>query len=325
MPADWYCIWSVYLDSSASAIWLDSLDNSGVALRFCSDTYPTATNYYGFKTAKSSLATGWNHCQVILSSAEKIGSPDWGDIKYVEAECWKPSGSHSVQFTFDNIQLVHKDPDEAAINPFQVEGPHGTWKKVWDIYGNPNVWIVEESDVISVMSADGTSSLLRLFNRYGNATAKYGDFEASGITKIGTSGQATLFYTIGGYHARTNSTMLRLQDSTASYHNVSMSFAEGDLVHWRYKRKGTSHSVSASNDGGLTWKTVSTFCKAGTTVIYKYIYDNQRDYSLAIGSVEYAARAGVADRLESFFFKEDTLFFNRGDSLIYYTRDGARK
>ena len=304
IPSDWYFNIAVRLDSASQA----RLPENG--LRFVPGS---AGNTYKTNVTRASLSAGWNFVKVLLSVfTTNAGSPSWANIDslwiYTNGES---SGDGALIFLVDNIQLVRKDPSSAEPNPFQSEGPNGTWIADWTEEGNGNFWIVEESGILAAMSGDANNSSIKTANTY----IKY---KLSGITKTAATTQAGFIQATGILQVGLGNQILRVLDSTSTWHSKTFAYASGDKIYWKAIRDGTSLTGMASLTGLLgDWTGVSTFCNAAADEIRLYPRTaGDRYYSLGFSQVEYAAEAGVAQRLYNWFFDivGDSLQVTQGDS-----------
>ena len=314
-----YIIISVYVDSTADLNYADSLGSATVRVRLFCDAKPAITNYFNF--VLSPLAPGWNHFQFTKSSASEAGSPDWNSVDGFGISMYSnPTGT--VKVSVDNIQMVRKNPQYPEPLPVQEPGDDSRYA----LKGNDNFWLVNESGEISLMPGDGLSSYLLLVE---DSLANY---NLSGITRVGEGGIAYLVAP-NGYHTYVYSTLLKVRDSTGTYHNVTLpaTITEGDLVHWEVIRRGTSIKVLVSLDGGRVWTAQSTFTFSGLHHLRFYCNEGQRIYAIGgSGSVAYADMAGVALRLKGVFWRGntiDTLFWpaTKVDSFNYIVPTGRVK
>lgn len=285
-----------------TAAYIDSLNPGSLILAF----YDGSNILYAY-TSYTTLSAGWNHIKIQKSAFS--GSADWGAITQVRLGTGAVAPTGEVVYDFDNIQLVRGIDGEP--NPYQSEGPDGTWTADWTEEGNGNIWIVEESGVISVMNPGtwGSSYLL-----YGASLA---DYEASGILKASV-GPLLWQYKDGANLFTLYSNEIKLKDSTGTFHTNTFNFSTGDKIFWKFSRKGTSITASASLTGNSgDWATVSTFGYSGLIAPRIYIDPKQRTYSLGAAAVEYAAEAGVAQRLYGWVFDVlgDSLQVTHGDSV----------
>lgn len=280
----------------------DLNDTDGLGFILAGDAQGTLTNYFPYLIDDSDLSNGWNHFKVAKSvfEAAKEGSPNWNSIKgvslYLDGE---PNASAEVIVTIDNIQMVRDDPDAAEPNPFQSEGAGDVWTADWTQEGTGNTWLVEESGRLIIMATAAD----RIFT-----SNSHGDFDASGVVHIDGASTAYLFsYDSANPTGRAvviASGNLLVDDSTGANHTASFSVSSGDRVYWRVMRKGTSITGMASHDGS-NWTTVSTFCYAG---VKKLAWPGtggtpmSKQSSIAFSTVEYAAEAGVAQRLKGGLF-----------------------
>ena len=111
-----YVTWGFYLTQ-------DELDTlvTNVGLSFCSDAYPTFTNYAYYSVAKGSLAAGWNYVKVAKSAFATMGTLVWESVAYTSIfQQGSPPGT--VTWTTSNIAIVKKDPALSRPNPFQLDG-----------------------------------------------------------------------------------------------------------------------------------------------------------------------------------------------------------
>jgi len=307
-----YLTCSFFLDSSATYIWYDSLAASGPVFRwsFTSDASPTETNRYFYDIDKSLVTRyGWTYIKVTKSSFSVDNSPNWNDIEGLSFVLYGPQGTAKV--TVDNFQMVRKAESGAWPSPLDDD---------WLLDGNKNIWIVKESDKVRLMCADNHLSKII-------SAASFGDWDAHGITDVvGSAGTVGLFYSHGkGLYISSNVLTL---ETTGDNETAAFAVSPGDRVHWRLTHQGTSAVGGASLDG-INWTAVSGTWASGNNTIALYTYDHNRRAAAGLSSISFAARAGVAYRVEGLYWRGDTLFFwpagLNGDSTAFLVPTGMTK
>ncbi len=304
--ADWYFLMALKMDSTSIA----RLPEDGFHLVVGSGGGGTNT-YKHSPILRSVFSPGWNFLKFQLSSWQvNVGSPSWADIDSL----WllthgAVSADGDLYFLVDHVQLVRGIDGEP--NPLQREGPDGTWVADWTEEGAGNVWLVEESGVLSVFTPEAVYTI-----SYLKSVKSYGDYQANGIWKV--SDNPELFIYKLNHRLRLGNNVVALLDSSGVEHIKAFAFSTGDLIHWKFQRKGTSITGQVSHTGlSGDWTTVSTFGFAGVAQAELYFDNAQRIYSLGLSNVAYAAEAGVAQRLKN------GLSFDLSSNLTTHgTRDG---
>jgi len=298
----YFCI-SIKLDSVSQA----RLPVDG--MRFLSGR---PNNNFKANIVQASLSEGWNHIKILLSAfTVNAGSPSWAqcDTLYIMIN-GTASGDGPLIFLVENVQLVRGIDGEP--NPYQSEGPDGTWTADWTQEGNGNVWLVEESGKLGVMSPEtATASYIKY-------AKSFGDFDASGTVEAGQNDAAMFYYALPASIVGVFNNNFRIRDSTNTYHSTVLVIADGDVIDWKLQRRGPSISGQARVNGG-SWVSVSTFCKtANIQPILAYWYGGERIRSMGLGSVAYANLAGEALRLRDWFPRivGDSLQVTHGDSIF---------
>jgi len=292
------------------AIRLDSVSQARLPVNGIMFLVGETANTFKAGVPRSSFSEGWNFVKILLSTfGVNSGSPNWADCNYIWIDTYgTQSGDGNLIFLVDNVQLVRGIDGEP--NPFQSEGPNGTWTADWTEEGNGNFWIVEESGVIAAMSGDAAVSRIQTTNTYVR-------YEMSGMTKTASTIQSGFIHAVGGCQVGLGNQILRVLDSTSTWHSKAFAYASGDVIHWKVIRDGTSLTGMVSHDG-IKWTAVSTFCNAAADDIRLYPREEgDRYYSIGLSQVEYAAEAGVAQRLKDWFFHIV------GDSLQVTNRDSV--
>ena len=277
------------------------LHSNGLQFSFLSDAYPTTTNYYYMSVAKASLSDGWNFTKIAKSAFGAIGSPNWNDIDWIKVT-FNGSPSSACTYTIDNIQMVRADPEGANPNPFQRESGAAVWTNDWDMAGNGNVWLVEESGTLGIISPDNVSA----WNSYLTSNTTWQDYEVAGRMKVSSGGTAWIWFWANSATANlaqfTGGNNLRAIDSTTAQTNQSTTIAAADnYFYWRATRSGAFVTTSVSLNGSEgTWISASVPGAQGLKTIRLAGIGTQRIYSFGLSTVQFANKAGIAVRLENF-------------------------
>lgn len=318
-----YINWNIYILTQDIA---DLNDTDGLGLIFACDAQGTLTNYFYYLMDDDDLSNGWNYFKVAKSAftgvGTAVGDSMWNTITGVSLYL-DGAPDAEVIVSIDNIQMVRDDPDAAEPNPFQSEGPNGTWVADWTQEGNGNVTLVEESGVLSVFTPEDGQ-----IDSYLRSVKSYGDYSASGVWRVSAS--PYLFQYAENRHLRLTVNTVELRDSSATFHSKAFTYADGDLIYWRFTRRGTSVTGQVSHTGlSGDWTTVSTFGHAEVKQVDLYFEVASRLYLLGFSSVEYADEAGLAYRWFRAFERGDTLFVRNvgaaNDSLGFILIDGYVK
>ncbi len=319
---DWYICFAAHIPTN----FLDSLESGGLLFYFSSTDYPTyVSNNFSASTVKASLSEGWNHIKIAKSAWSAQGG-DWGDIRWFIIV--GNATNHKFQFSIDNIQMVRRDAEAARPNPFQRETMEGIWVNEWDVANAKNCWIVEESGVLAYMTPEGGG-----ITSYIMAGRNFEDYNISGKVKISSSGATNIFvydnavgYEGQFYHL---SDSIHLEDSSGTLHSTAFTAGAGNEVFWRYQRRGTTVTASASNDG-INWTSLSATGKAGLKTPTLYMGYDERMYELALSAVEHAHHATVTDGFSvplgnigrwhnggvlEIYIKPDSSYFTPGDTV----------
>ena len=310
-----YINWNIYILTQDIA---DLNDTDGLGLILACDAQGTLTNYFYYLMDDDNLSNGWNHFKVAKSAftgvGAAVGDSMWNTITGVSLYL-DGTPDAEVIVSIDNLQMVRDDPDAAEPNPFQSEGPNGTWTADWIEEENGNMALIEESGIISIanLSLAPATSYLSYKNTLGN-------FKASGRTRVADVSQVDmLFDWKHNEYLVVNGSVVALHDSAGGFPSVPFVCSDYDVLFWKFERVGSSATGSVSHDG-VDWTSISTFVDADTVRPCIQIRGQslrQRYYSLGISAVEYAAEAGVAQRLLGWHFEilGDSLQVTHGDSL----------
>lgn len=291
-----YINWSINILTQDIA---DLNDTDGLGLIFACDAQGTLTNYFYYLMDDDDLSNGWNHLKVAKSAFTGVGKAEgdsmWHTITGVSLY-FDGAPDAEVIVSIDNIQMVRDDPDAAEPNPFQSEGPDGTWTADWTQEGSGNVWVVEESNELRMIG---------VYPDQITTSKSYGDFNVSGISYPNSQDACYLLNYDAASSLRNASLTagdLTILDSVGTTHHKSFAVTSGDKVYWGAIRKGTSITARVSLDG-VNWTSISTLCKAGIKQLALLAAGAASPYakcsSMALSSVEYAAEAGAAQRLKN--------------------------
>lgn len=282
---------TIYLNIDTQNI-TDLGNTDGIQIAFTCDAQGTLTNYYSYGIDDSEVSNGGNYIKIAKSAFTENGTGDWSAI--TGFTLWVDDPDADVELTIDNIQMIKKAQGGAWPSPFQTETTNGTWRDDWTQGGGKNVTIVEESGRLGMMSLDGsTSNVISI--------PSFGDYKVSGKTKLGSATNTIIHVKTGGaqFAIKTATNQASIYDSSGSWHAVSFTSTAGDEIYWRFERKGSSITGSASHTGlSGDWATISSFGHQGALSPRITIIDaTARFYGIGLSTVEHAAHASVADRL----------------------------
>lgn len=255
-------------------------------------------NYFNEQVNQLSLVTGWNVLKLKKVNFDAIGAPDWGNIQSLRVLWTSSVNAAGVYVSFQNIQLVKKDPVSDEPNPFQENG-------IVDFTINAGEWYVgPEVGKNVIKSIDGLSSSIALqykksyIDCIASLTAEAGPLaDIPGIT-LGTSEADYV-----GLDLLDNSFRL-LQNNALLESMVVPATIPGDIIELLFEKEGANIKGTMyinndySNPYTLTSTTIITDAKP-FNVRSLTSRDGVKIRSVSITEIAHAHHADVAEVAKS--------------------------
>lgn len=309
---NWYFCMSVYGDSTSIARL-----NGYIRIAFNKDVAVGGGDLMHYDYDVTSFVAGWNQVHLLMSDfTDYAGGFGWGDLgNFYFAMLTAPDGE--ISLTLENLYLGRKGAG-AYPNVFQSPRGAGGWRQDWNNTSG-NITIVNESGQLGAMVLNGSSYM----DYYKTLTE---DFEASGITRAGVTGDHTICYAYSG-NKRLNAyagTQFKMYDSTgtAVYGAIPFNYSSYDDIHWKFSRKGKTAITGALSLTGIDgdWVTIHTTCISAGLLPRIYGAERIRWYELGASTVSFAAESGLAYRLKGLGIKigaKDSLWIQKADSTYH--------
>jgi hypothetical protein len=323
--ADYICF-AIYTTTQDIA---DMADANALRLSIHCDARTTISNRYYTVIDDAALSNGWNYIKVAKSAFTTVGSPSWGTITGVAFFAGSGGDGQINETSIDNIQMVRKDPVSVKPNSFQRELTEGVWIDEWEQVGNHNFIIANESGELSAFGLENASEASGLVSSY-----SFNNYKVSGSVKAGTTYPTLFSYGSGIRWLMVGANTLRInaggyQDYTTTHVNV----VAGDLIYYEAERRDSTLIIRISEDhqnwdAAVYQATGAAYANAMAPSVTSYSADH-RNYSFGLSSVNYAARAGVADGLLNLGIRYDVcdgigMFkFTVGDSIYFLAADSV--
>lgn len=276
------------------------------------------------------VADTWVYFQKAISEFNEVGTMTREDVGCIYLYCINANPDDETIILFDHFIVTRDSPSGPWPNAFQEQVTAGVWIDAWKQDETNNCfWLVMENGRLGAFGAEDGAETSTALCAY-----SFNDYTVSGSVKASLYGQ---IWGVGaGQRWYMNAaTTLRYDDGTQyDFTTSNVNLAAGDMVYFEAERRDSvltmriSESPSGPWDAAVAVASGAAYASDIAPRMTTYSHDH-RIYDFGLSRVDYAARAGVADRLSNMGIEYDaragigTFMITVGDSTFFLAADSV--